>query len=442
MKFIYYLSEQNKAADPQLTVSELIILDSIFQLSASNSPSGRLYSLNYFREVLETLQITPTDLKKISPYTYNEITGVREENTIRQKSFYNTFLTALKAKSSDPAFRSLLGPLTEILDKIVNEERLENRQFDPNYITVDEFSEAELDLVELVDQILIGLLSYEGYTMLSMGYLSFSFVKNDYIVKSLIFSPELALKQMNAINMYSISSREIFRDSPYGGSVFIQRIILPSILFGTKARFRIRGSKEFRTIIRFSEGQFLSSISRHGYSPPINTRVNLVVLFGSLSKQFVKNYLNLEVGSSSFSTEKNIRGKMAMGNLFGDVLKTRYSVPFLTNWALNTLLNPYASEDRIDVASAILEKTKVWSDLITSYTIDTVWKSMIRPGKASDNLDPTQALRDALLKAYSISDSIQVSMHGQSVINEFYKDNNELIVPYTKLLSYADDIQW
>ena len=96
-------------ADPQLSVSVLVVLDSVFQISASNSPSGQLYSLNYFRQVLETLKISSANLKMISLFTYNQLTGIREENKIHQKSFYNTFLTVLKSKSDDIDLRRLQG---------------------------------------------------------------------------------------------------------------------------------------------------------------------------------------------------------------------------------------------------------------------------------------------------------------------------------------------
>ncbi len=93
------------------------------------------------------------------------------------------------------------------------------------------------------------------------------------------------------------------------------------------------------------------------------------------------------------------------------------------------------------MALSILENTKVWSDLITSYAINDIWRSIIRPGTVSDNKDPTQAVKNLLLNSFS-NNPIKIGSYIRSAINEFYIDNNMLIVPYTKVLSKADDIQW
>ncbi|KKN17473.1 hypothetical protein LCGC14_0965450 [marine sediment metagenome] len=424
-------------ADPQLSVLVLVVLDSVFQISASKSPSGQLYSLNYFREVLETLKISPANLKMISPFTYNQLTGIREENQIHQKSFYNTFLTALISKKDDSAFRRLLGPLTKVLDKIVNE----NMEFDSNYITVDEFSETELDLVELIDEILIGLFSYEGYTMLSLGFLSFSFVKNNYIIKPLTFSNQLVYRQMKDFNLYSISSRGFLENIQRSEGIRYIGTIIPSILFGTKMRFNIRGSNEFRLVHRLSKGRFLSSISSNGYTAPVSFKESDYITFGKLSNQFMDNYLNLKYKSSNYYIVKNMKGKMAIGSLLGDIVRSKYSVPILNNWALNTLRDPQISQERMELAFSMLENTKIWSDLITSYAMDNVWYSIIKPGTALEKRDPTQTLRDILLNSPSVG-PIKISVYVKSIIKEFFADNNEIIVPYEKVLSHADEIQW
>ncbi len=114
MVFLFFSSLHKSEGNPQkfhkLTGSHVELLqiplfspnflDSVFQISASKSPSGQLYSLNYFREVLETLK-TRHELDTIWQKVRNENASDADESLKkknRRKEWLEWYSSSKKEK--------------------------------------------------------------------------------------------------------------------------------------------------------------------------------------------------------------------------------------------------------------------------------------------------------------------------------------------------------
>ncbi|MFX1480438.1 MAG: hypothetical protein ACFFCI_20265, partial [Promethearchaeota archaeon] len=377
---------------PDLSLSPLVVPKGFYGASADSpySPSGELYSLSYIHDVIELLDPTDEQLEDISWFTLDSEGNIRF-NQLDSKKFYGTMLQLIQNNINDPLFCQY-------------KEKLSQRSIDTNnllYCTEDDF-----ETIEIVDRILSEIFSYEGFTLLQLGMLTFARFQGQLSVQQRIFHPRIIQEITNKFGFRAGNSKDI---SPYENidtHTNMVDFLISSLASGNYKVFRVvdlQGNVEARRLFTYPGAALLSNLIQN-YQGNFESHT----YHGQIRQHIRNNYYNKFSPMLSLSS-KNVLSKQALYSIYARFIDTQITPQLLLSWAH---INPAFKTD-----------TDTWVEIIRRY-VKIQYKEAIYCARST--LDPILIAKRLVMKQYVYPtihhmDSLRLSQSGG--VNGFYSQN-------------------